>query len=277
MQNSTLPHIDRLGLGCSRLGSITSGADARVADTLINLALDSGIRHFDTADIYGQGDSERLLGTALRSRRANVIVATKIGQRFPLMKRILRPLKSPIIRLGGAGFRARASLARQNPLPRDYRPVYIAAAVEDSLRRLKMDYTDLGYLHSPSTADLSDGTAVGALEKLKREGKLRIVGVSCDDVDTARAALADQRVEAIQLPLFLDCAMLDDVLSQASCRGVLVVARSWVGHADGLVTPLSREERARRQRAAAARLGVSVVLVGTTSAAHLREAVEAAQ
>jgi len=90
-QLSNLGEISLLGLGCGGLGSLTRPRTRRESLSLIAAAVDSGITLFDTADIYAQGESERLLGEALRSTDAHII--TKAGQQFPLAKRVLLPLR----------------------------------------------------------------------------------------------------------------------------------------------------------------------------------------
>ena len=71
-----------LGMGCSRLGSFLSKGNHREAVATISVAVERGITYFDTSDIYGQGDSERLLGAALSDKRDRVLIATKAGRRF---------------------------------------------------------------------------------------------------------------------------------------------------------------------------------------------------
>src|SRR5215831_11152930 len=87
----SLGEVSLLGLGCGWLGSLTRPRMRRESLSLIAAAVDSGITLFDTADVYAQGESERLLGEALRSTDARVI--TKAGQQFPLAKRVLLPLR----------------------------------------------------------------------------------------------------------------------------------------------------------------------------------------
>lgn len=96
-QLSSLGQVSLLGLGCGGLGSLARTRTRRESLSLIAAALRSGITLFDTADIYAQGESERLLGEALRSADARVI--TKAGQQFPLAQRVLLPLR-------GAGSRS---------------------------------------------------------------------------------------------------------------------------------------------------------------------------
>jgi aryl-alcohol dehydrogenase-like predicted oxidoreductase len=121
----------------------------------IHAAIDRGIRFFDTADTYGAGHSERVLGSALRDRRDSVVIATKWGAMFDESTR--RALPSD------------ASVARVRP------------ALEGSLRRLGTDYVDLYQFHVDREPDGSTEEFVGELEQLVGEGLIRAYGWSTDD------------------------------------------------------------------------------------------------
>lgn len=142
-----------VGLGCNNFGSRTDAAGtARVVDA----ALDAGINFFDTADIYGKGASEELLGRALGPRRSRILIASKFGHEMDEQRR-------------GA------------------RPEYVRQAVEDSLRRLGTDVIDLYQLHKPdSSVPIAD--TLGALDELVRAGKVREIGCSNFSVDQLREA-----------------------------------------------------------------------------------------
>lgn len=109
-QLSSLGEVSLLGLGCGGLGSLARARTRRESLSLIAAALGSGINLFDTADIYAQGESERLLGEALRSADARVI--TKAGQQFPLAKRVLLPLRGVAKLLLAHSVRARGGYCR---------------------------------------------------------------------------------------------------------------------------------------------------------------------
>jgi aryl-alcohol dehydrogenase-like predicted oxidoreductase len=136
-------NVSVVGLGCNNFGwRIGSDATAQV----VGAALDAGINFFDTADIYGSGQSEEFLGRALGSRRKDVIVATKFGMKMDE-------------RRTGA------------------RPEYVLQAAEDSLRRLGTDYIDLYQQHQPDpTVPIAE--TLGALHQLVRAGKVREIGCS---------------------------------------------------------------------------------------------------
>lgn len=138
------------GLGCNMLGSTLPPAEV---PALIGAALDAGITFFDTADVYGNpaGASEELLGAALGSRRADVVVATKFGM--------------DMRGANGPDWDARGSRR------------YMMRAVEASLRRLGTDWIDLYQLHAPDPATPVQET-LSALDDLVRQGKVRYVGLS---------------------------------------------------------------------------------------------------
>ena len=142
--------VSLAGLGCNMLGATVPAEDV---PALIGAALDAGITFFDTADVYGNpaGASEELLGAALGSRRADVVVASKFGM--------------DMRGANGPDWGARGSRR------------YVMRAVEASLRRLGTDWIDLYQLHAPDPETPVQET-LSALDDLVREGKIRYVGVS---------------------------------------------------------------------------------------------------
>jgi aryl-alcohol dehydrogenase-like predicted oxidoreductase len=140
--------VSTVGLGTNAFGS---RIDARQTQAVVNSALDAGITLFDTADTYGVGASEELLGRALGSRRDDIVLATKFG-----------------MDMGGANgpdWGARASRR------------YVRRAVEASLRRLGTDHIDLYQLHQPDLVTPVEET-LEALSELVNEGKVRYLGCS---------------------------------------------------------------------------------------------------
>ena len=268
---SSLGEVSLLGLGCGGLGSLTRPRTRRESLSLIVAAVDSGITLFDTADIYAQGESERLLGEALRSTDARVI--TKAGQQFPLAKRVLLPLRGVAKSLlaHSAQARAAAIAVRAKPLRRNYTPEYLRRAVLRSLARLRREQVDIFLLHSPSAADLADGEALDCLSALKQEGLARCIGVSCDDQATLAIIASDKRVEVIEAPFGPNRQDLLVDLKRAAERGAIVIAREI----------LARDLKARQPAAAAAlsfclaEPAIAVALIGTTDARHLDEAIRA--
>jgi aryl-alcohol dehydrogenase-like predicted oxidoreductase len=264
-----------IGLGCSRLGSILSGTSGAAAERLVRGAIDAGVTLLDTADIYGQGDSERLVGSAVRGQRDRVVIVTKAGQRFAETDRAVMLAKRPLrhaVRLL-PGLRAALAERRAHALPRDYRAQYIQRGIEASLRRLRTDTIDIFLLHSPTVDDVRRGLAFEMLDDLARSGAIRVWGVSCDDVDTLEAALQVPSVRVVQVPLRLAAGDAAPSLAAAAGRGVGILVRELFA----AIEPASDLREARR-RAVVAALSIpgAAALVGTTNFAHLREVLDIA-
>lgn len=184
--------VSVIGFGAWGLGGDAYGpVDEDLARRTLRAAWDAGITFFDTADVYGAGRSERLIGEALREVRDRVVIATKVGA------------------LPHRGF----------AMPQDFSPAHVRRAVEASLRRLQTDYIDLYQLHSPPLAALTAGAAGDAsppagadgpvpvqagdllrcLEDLRREGKVRVVGISARSPADALVAARDLGFRAVQV------------------------------------------------------------------------------
>ena len=156
-------------LGCMSLSGVYGPADDAQSERLIRHALDRGVFHLDTADMYGWGHNEELVGRAIRSRRAEVVLATKFGQ----------------------------TRREGQPNGVDGSPAYVRAACEASLRRLGVDVIDLYYQHRPDPAVPVEDT-VGAMAELVREGKVRFLGLSEAHPDRVRRAHKAHPIAAVQ-------------------------------------------------------------------------------
>jgi aryl-alcohol dehydrogenase-like predicted oxidoreductase len=135
--------VSVVGVGCNNFGS---RIDEKHSEEVIDAALDVGLNFFDTADMYGNGKSEELLGRFLGPRRRDVIVATKFGNEMQAQGR-------------GA------------------RPEYVKKALEASLKRLRTDYVDLYQQHVPDP-DVPIAETLGALDALVKAGQVREIGCS---------------------------------------------------------------------------------------------------
>ena len=258
-----------LGMGCSRLGSFLSKGSDKEAVAAVELAVERGITYFDTADIYAQGDSERLLGKALRGKREKVLVATKAGRRFSKQALISARLKVPIkfaMKLL-PGLRRSVGRARIAHISVNFTPEYLTAALEASLRRLGTDRVDVFMLHSPPADVLADGELFKRLGNLTVQGKVRCLGVSLEDISHAPLAARLPGIGAIQLPIGQSHkAALHAVLPELSARGIAVVGRE-------VFEGLDRNADSRILEAALRNSiidrGLAVVLVGMSSRAHV--------
>jgi len=260
--------ISRLALGCSRVGSFGNPATPAQSRTLIRAALDLGVNVFDTADIYGQGDSEREIGRALKGRRDEAFVVTKFGKTFSAKMRLVRPFKpliKPLLALRGSGGGGAVTAQRDAVMREDFSAAHLRAAFEASLRRLGMDHVDAILLHGPQVDIYADPEVVDLLSTLRREGKARHFGASCDHWDEIHAALALPQLTMLQLPHdLIERASRDEVGRVIARRGVAVMAREVI-RLQPTLSPVMAFA------AAAARTDVAMVVAGTGRLDHLVE------
>jgi len=226
--------VSEFGLGCARIGGIFKREPSEFVN-LLSAAFDAGITFYDTSDIYSQGESETLIGRAFRGRRDRVVIASKAGYQLPSQRKViarLKPLVRPMIRLIKLS-RAQLPTAVRGSLGQDFSPAHLRRSLDGSLRRLGTDYLDLFQLHSPPLDVVRANEWVETLEDLKRQGKIRHYGVSCDGAPEVLAALEHPTVEAVQLPINLIERRFEDALAAAHRHNVGVIARECL--ANGLL------------------------------------------
>jgi aryl-alcohol dehydrogenase-like predicted oxidoreductase len=161
--------VSALGLGLMSMSGVYGNANDDESIRVIHYAIDQGINFLDSADMYGWGHNETLLGKALKGRRDKVIVATKFGQ---------------------------VKLADGKQAV-DGRPEYVMQACEASLKRLGIDVIDLYYQHRVDVNTPIEGT-VGAMQRLVEQGKVRALGLSEARPETIRRAHKVHPIAAVQ-------------------------------------------------------------------------------
>jgi aryl-alcohol dehydrogenase-like predicted oxidoreductase len=160
--------VSAIGFGAMSIAGVYGAADDAESIATVRRALDLGVTLIDTADIYGGGHSEELVGRAIRGRRGDVVLATKFG-----------------------------SGARDRDRGGNGRPEYVRQSIEGSLRRLNVDHVDLYYLHRVDFSTPIEET-VGAMAQLVQEGKVRCLGLSEAAPETVRRAHAVHPITALQ-------------------------------------------------------------------------------
>src|SRR5918995_3776637 len=161
--------VSALGLGLMSMSGIYGNANDEESIGVIHYALDCGINFLDSADMYGSGHNETLLGRALKGRRDKVIVATKFGQ-------------------------VKQADGKQTV---DGRPEYVMQACEASLKRLGIDVIDLYYQHRVDANTPIEET-LGAMKRLVEQGKVRALGLSEARPETIRRAHKVHPIAAVQ-------------------------------------------------------------------------------
>lgn len=196
MKKRTLGHSDlqvsEVGLGCMSLGT-----DKKHALSILDEALELGINYLDTADLYDFGRNEEIVGEAIKSRRQDVILATKAGNRWEE---------------GKPGWFW------------DPRKAYIKEAVKRSLKRLQTDYIDLYQLHGGTIEDNIDET-IEAFEELKQEGIIRHYGISSIRPNVIKEYVKKSNIVTVMMQYSLLDRRPEEWLSLLEEHGISVIAR----------------------------------------------------
>ena len=175
----------RIGFGCAY---ITGGFEKRRNLKLLQCAFDSGIRHYDTAPMYGHGTSESVVGEAFNKVRGQISITTKVGicrPNFPLKRKLLRAIATPVRHhLPELSQRWAARVYRSHSTPKHFAAIDVRRSVEDSLSQLRTDYIDALLLHEATPADIND-ELLNTLAALKAEGKILRTGVGSSTEDVA--------------------------------------------------------------------------------------------
>lgn len=201
--------VSEIAFGCMSLPE-----DSKEAEAIIDEAVSLGINYFDTADLYGKGKNEELIGRALKKHRNQVILATKVGNEWN---------------------------AETGDVSWNATKPYITRQVKESLRRLGTDYIDLYQLHGGTIEDDAEET-VDAFEQLKREGIIRAYGISSIRPNVIRRFLDISSMDSNMMQYSLLDRRPEELLDEIHAAGVSVVTRGTL--AKGLLTGEALERAA---------------------------------
>jgi methylglyoxal reductase len=200
--------ISAITLGCMSLGT-----DKAKAEEIINIALDSGINHLDTADLYNFGLNEEIVGNAIKGKRNQIVLTTKVGNHF-------------------------------NKETKDWfwdpSKAYIQSEVKESLRRLQTDYIDFYMLHGGTLDDPIDET-IEAFEELKQEGVIRAYGISSIRPNVIREYVNKSSIDGVMTQYsLLDRRPEEETLELLYKHNISVLARGPL--AKGMLSKLGKTQ-----------------------------------
>jgi aryl-alcohol dehydrogenase-like predicted oxidoreductase len=190
--------VSDVGFGAMTIGGEAFGpADDAESLRALHHALDLGMNFIDTADAYGRGHSEELIAQVLKTRRKEVVLATKGGNQFAVRQGL-----------------------------RNFDPDYIAGALEQSLKRLQIDTIDLYQLHNPPAEVMRRGEIFELMDRVKRQGKIRFYGVSLETDDDGLVAIETGKPDTLQVVYnILHQDPEDELFALALKRNVGIIAR----------------------------------------------------
>jgi aryl-alcohol dehydrogenase-like predicted oxidoreductase len=220
--------VRRLGFGAMRIVN-----DREEGSRVLRRAIELGVTLIDTANIYGAGVSEEVIAEALYPYPADLVITTKGGLGWGLQDRI-----------------------------RDGRPEHLRAALDASLQRLRLERIDLYQLHRHDP-EVPIEESIGALEELRQEGKIRLIGVSNFSLDQLRVAQSVTTIASVQNQYNRGLLIADEVLDACEAEGIAFMPWSPLG--EGLREP------AYELRWLLDRSPVMLPIPGTSSVEHFEE------
>lgn len=187
-------YVSELTLGCMSLGT-----DKNKAKSMIDLALDYGINHLDTADLYDYGENEKIIGEAIKHKRDEIIITTKVGNHFDRTK-------------------------KRKDWFWDPSRTYIESALEESLKRLQTDYIDIYLLHGGTIEDPID-EVIETMENMKRKGYIRTYGISSIRPNVIKEYMRKSNIDVVMMQYNLLDRRPEELLHDLYEKKISIFAR----------------------------------------------------
>ena len=175
------------------------GTDKNKAKSMIDLALDYGINHLDTADLYDYGENEKIIGEAIKHKRDEIIITTKVGNHFDRTK-------------------------KRKDWFWDPSRTYIESALEESLKRLQTDYIDIYLLHGGTIEDPID-EVIETMENMKRKGYIRTYGISSIRPNVIKEYMRKSNIDVVMMQYNLLDRRPEELLHDLYEKKISIFAR----------------------------------------------------
>ena len=193
--------VSEIGFGTWGLGGDSYGpVDDNVSLAALERAFELGINFYDTSDLYGDGHAEKILGRAIANKREKVIITSKVGN-LP---------------------------HKQFFMPQDFSAAHITKGLDASLQRLNTDHIEIYLLHSPDVNILDWDEALGAMQTLKAQGKIRAFGLSARSPADAKKAISEYGIDIVEVNFNLidQRAIEEGLLDLCAQKDVALIART---------------------------------------------------
>ncbi len=255
-----LNKLSRVGIGTSRAASLGSRTPPAAFAAFLRIATEQGVNLIDTADFYGSGDAERLIGKCLKTTGYPFFVVTKAGLPCVHAPDWLSPLNQI-----GKKIKQRAG-AKNN-----YSAAYLIGSVQKSNRRLGVEAADALLLHEPTWDDLAGGDAWDGLAAIRARGLARYTGVSTDDLRVVEEGLRRGQVQLVQTPV----TWRADNPIVALCRAhrIPLIANQVLQPYKSLQQPFARHQAAIQRLPGLADMSLAQLLIAAVLAENKADAV----
>ena len=259
--------VNRIGYGAMRLtgkpGNFGPYPDWSAGEKLLRRAIELGVNFIDTAEAYGPGYNEDIIASALHPYKQGVVIATKGGINKPAPDNIKA----------------------------DGSPEFLRGGVEGSLKRLKLEQIDLYQLHRPDSK-VPFSESIGALAELKKEGKIRHIGISNVNLEQIKEARKIVEIASVQNRFSITNREKEDTLNYCSDNGIAFLPYGSLdahplkqgaplANAEGIIGDIAGKYGVKPNQIALAwllhRAGNIILIPGTTTTAHLEENIKAGE